>query len=77
MNEFLTDVQTLRRQAREQIAKGPITESYGADRARVVDVLNQALATEIVCWLRYERHHFTAQGMNATNSAQEFLEHAT
>lgn len=76
MGDFLTDVETLRRRAREQIDQGPITDAYGADRQRVIQVLNEALATELVCILRYKRHYFTAQGMQATSAAAEFLEHA-
>jgi bacterioferritin len=74
---FLTDVQTLRARARASIEQGPITEAYGADRKRVIDVLNQALATELVCVLRYKRHYFMAQGINASGVAAEFLQHAT
>ena len=74
---FLSDVETLRRQAREHIDDGPITEAYGADRERVIDVLNEVLATELVCYLRYKRHYFTATGLTATAVATEFLEHAT
>jgi len=74
--EFLTDVETLRRRARAEIEKGPITDAYGADRDRVLQVLNEVLATELVCVLRYKRHYFTAQGLNANAAAQEFLEHA-
>ena len=55
---------------------GPITDAYGADRQRVVSVLNEVLATELVCYLRYKRHYFTATGMNATSVAAEFLQHA-
>lgn len=77
MSEFLTDVETLRARARQHIEKGPITESYGADRDRVIEVLNAALATELVCVLRYKRHYFTATGLNAAPVAAEFLEHAT
>ena len=58
MADFLTDVTTLRERARAEIEKGPITEAYGADRERVIQVLNEALATEIVCWLRYLGHAF-------------------
>ena len=76
MAEFLSDVQTLRARARENIDQGPITDAYGADRKRVVQVLNEVLATEIVCVLRYKRHYFTAQGINAGPIAAEFLEHA-
>ena len=68
---------TLRRQAREKIELGPVTAAYGADRERVVSVLNEALATELVCVLRYKRHYYTAKGIEATTMATEFLEHAT
>ena len=76
MGEFLTDVETLRRRAREHIEAGPITATYEADRDRVVDVLNTVLATELVCYLRYKRHYFTATGIHATSVAGEFLQHA-
>ncbi len=77
MQEFLTDVQTLRDRARAQMEAGPITDAYRADRDRVVQVLNEALATEIVCTLRYRRHYFAAQGLNSPAIAAEFLQHAT
>jgi bacterioferritin len=77
MGDFLTDVKNLRKRAREHIEQGPITSAYGADRDRVVDVLNQALATELVCVLRYKRHYFTATGIEAGPVAAEFLQHAT
>ena len=77
MSDFLTDVQTLRKRAREHMDKGPITDAYGADRDRVIQVLNEVVATEIVCYLRYKRHYFTATGLNATAAAAEFLQHAT
>jgi bacterioferritin len=76
MEEFLTDVKTLRERARENIEKGPVTDAYGADLERVIYVLNQALATELVCVLRYKRHYFTADGLDAQSAADEFLEHA-
>src|SRR2546428_4172437 len=76
MGEFLSDVETLRKRARENIQLGPITDTYGADRERVISTLNGVLATELVCVLRYKRHYFTAQGINAGPVAQEFLEHA-
>lgn len=76
-NDFLTDVKTLRERAREHIEKGPITEAYGADIQRVIQVCNQALATELVCVLRYKRHYFTATGLDAPQVAAEFLQHAT
>jgi bacterioferritin len=76
MTDFLTDVETLRRNARQHIDSGPITSAYGADRARVVAVLNEALATELVCVLRYKRHHYMAEGINSAPIAAEFLQHA-
>src|SRR5690242_9505443 len=76
MGGFLSDVETLRKQARENIEQGAITDTYGADRERVIAVMNGILATELVCVLRYKRHYFTAQGINAGPVAQEFLEHA-
>jgi bacterioferritin len=74
---FLSDVETLRRRAREHIEQGPVTEAYGADRARVVAVLNEVLATELVCVLRYKRHYYMADGLSSGPVAQEFLQHAT
>lgn len=74
--EFLTDIETLRRRARESIGEGAITDAYTADRERVIEVLNTVLATEIVCYLRYKRHYFMASGLNAIPIAQEFLQHA-
>jgi bacterioferritin len=76
MSDFLTDITTLRDRARREIEKGPITEAYGADRERVIDVLNQVLATEIVCTLRYRRHYYMAKGLNSGPIAAEFLQHA-
>ncbi len=73
---FLTDIQTLRKRAREHMEQGAITPGYGADRDTVVKLLNEALATELVCVLRYKRHFFMASGINAQSVAAEFLEHA-
>jgi bacterioferritin len=73
---FLSDIQELRRRAREHIAQGAVTPGYHADRDTVVKLLNEALATEIVCTLRYKRHYFMAQGIHAEGVAAEFLEHA-
>ena len=73
---FLTDVQTLRQRARQHIEQGAITATYGADRDTVVKVLNEALATEIVCTLRYRRHYYMAQGIASESVKSEFLEHA-
>jgi bacterioferritin len=73
---FLTDIETIRKRAREHIDKGAITDGYSADRETVVKVLNEALATEIVCVLRYKFHHYMAKGIHAKSVAAEFLEHA-
>ncbi|MBW7923788.1 MAG: bacterioferritin [Burkholderiaceae bacterium] len=73
---FVQDVEALRRRARENMECGAITQSYGADRQAVVEVLNAALATEIVCVLRYKRHYFMAQGIASESVKTEFLEHA-
>src|SRR5687768_16576738 len=73
---FLSDIQTLRKRAREHIERGAVTEGYKADRDTVIRLLNEALATEIVCVLRYKRHYFMASGINADSVAQEFLQHA-
>lgn len=76
MSDFFTDIQTLRERARATIEQGPITNAYGADREKVIAVLNEALATELVCVLRYKRHYFTATGIAAAPVAAEFLQHA-
>ena len=73
---FLTDIKTLRERARQHIENGAVTEGYRADRETVVKLLNEALATEIVCTLRYRRHYFMASGINAESVAAEFLQHA-
>ncbi len=76
MNEFALDLDRIRADAREQMAKGAVTTTYGTDVQRVIDVLNEILATEIVCVLRYKRHYYTAQGVHGPAVAAEFLEHA-
>jgi len=73
---FLTDVKTLRERARKHIEQGAITPGYKADRDAVVKMLNEALATEIICVLRYKRHYYMASGINAQSVAAEFLQHA-
>jgi len=73
---FLTDIKTLRERARRHIEKGAVTEGYTADRETVIKLLNEALATEIVCVLRYKRHYFMASGIHAEGVAAEFLQHA-
>lgn len=73
---FLTDIQELRRRAREHMERGAVTSGYKADRETVLRVLNEVLATELVCVLRYKRHYYMATGIHAQSVAQEFLEHA-
>ncbi|HEY4373671.1 MAG TPA: ferritin-like domain-containing protein [Burkholderiales bacterium] len=73
---FLTDVKTLRERARQHIDEGAVTASYAADRETVLKLLNDSLATEIVCTLRYRRHYFMAKGLQAKSIADEFLAHA-
>src|SRR3990172_6394714 len=75
-DSFLTDIQTLRQRARQHIEQGAVTAGYNADRETVIRLLNEALATEIVCTLRYRRHYFMATGMNAESVRAEFKEHA-
>jgi bacterioferritin len=74
---FLTDIQELRRRARQHIMEGAVTADYKGDRKTVLRVLNEALATELVCVLRYKRHHYMAKGIHSQAVAAEFLEHAT
>src|ERR1019366_4378863 len=73
---FVTDIQELRRRAREHMDMGAVTSAYSADRETVIRILNEVLATEIVCTLRYRRHYYMATGIHAQAVAQEFLEHA-
>jgi bacterioferritin len=73
---FLTDIKTLRERARKHIENGAVTEGYKGDRDTAIKLLNEALATEIVCVLRYKRHYFMASGIQAEAVAAEFLQHA-
>ena len=72
----LTSVKTLRSQARKHIERGAVTAGYNADRPQVLQLLNEALATELVCVLRYRRHHFMARGIHGKAVAAEFLMHS-
>lgn len=72
----LTDVKTLRSRARANIDEGAVTTGYAADRATVLRLLDESLATELICVLRYRRHHFMARGINSQSVAQEFLDHS-
>ena len=74
---FLSDIQEIRKRARQHMEQGAVTSGYQADRETVLRLLNEALATEIVCVLRYKRHQFMASGLNAQSVADEFAEHAS
>jgi bacterioferritin len=74
--QFVSDLNEIRRRAREHIEKGAVTEGYRGDRETVIRLLNEALATELVCVLRYKRHYYMASGIHAQAVAEEFLEHA-
>lgn len=74
---FLSDIKDLRERARKNMSKGAVTDRYELDPKVVIDVLNQALATEIVCVLRYKRHYYSAKGINKDAVAAEFLQHAS
>jgi bacterioferritin len=77
MDKFLIDLKKIRENARNHMEEGAVTEGYKADRQQVLKVLNEALATEIVCVLRYKRHYYMAQGINSDSVKAEFLQHAT
>jgi bacterioferritin len=72
----LSDIQTLRKRARDNLTEGAVTTGYGADRQEVIRLLNEALATELVCVLRYKRHYFMAKGINSESVKAEFQAHA-
>lgn len=74
---FRADIEAIRRHAKDQMADGAVTSGYRADREQVIAVLNEVLATEVVCNLRYRNHYFMASGIHAKPVADEFLEHAT
>ena len=75
-NGFVMDVKAIRERARKHIEQGAVTDSYTANRENVIRLLNEALATEIICVLRYKRHQFMAKGIHAEAVATEFMEHA-
>jgi bacterioferritin len=72
----LTDIKTLRARARQNVEEGAVTVGYGADRETIIKLLNEALATELICVLRYKRHYFMAKGIHAESVKAEFLQHA-
>lgn len=73
---FVTDITAIRANARKHIEKGAVTAGYELDRKNVIQLLNAALATEIICTLRYKQHYYMCEGMNVKAVADEFLEHA-
>jgi len=77
MGQFSSDVKKIRERARKHIEEGAVTEGYKANRDQVTKVLNDVLATEIVCVLRYKRHYYMAQGISSDSVKAEFLQHAT
>ena len=77
MSEFVADLKTIKERARRHMEQGAVTENYRADREAVLKVLNDVLATEIVCVLRYKRHYFMAAGLNSEGAKSEFQQHAS
>jgi bacterioferritin len=73
---FTADIAAIRERARQKMEDGPVTGSYGKDPGDVIAVLNEVVATEIVCWMRYTRHAISATGINRAQVAGEFTEHA-
>jgi len=76
MSEFISDLAAIRERARRSIEDGAVTAGYKGDREQVIKVLNEALATELVCILRYKRHHYMAKGIHSESVKAEFLAHA-
>jgi len=74
---FVSDIENIRKRARKDIEQGAMTAGYSADRSTVVKLLNHALATELVCVLRYKYHYYMASGIHAQGIKAEFLQHAT
>jgi bacterioferritin len=75
-DSFSTDIAAIRERARQKMEQGPVTDSYGKDPKEVISVLNEVVATEIVCWMRYTRHAISATGISRAQVAGEFTEHA-
>jgi len=73
---FMTDIKTIRERARSEMQEGAVTQDYSLDKDQAVKILNEALATEIVCVLRYRFHYFMASGIHKEGAAAEFLEHS-
>ena len=75
-NQFALDVERIRTEARAKMDDGPVTGTYGLDVDQVVSVLNDVVATELVCWARYQQHSIVASGIDRAQVAAEFAEHA-
>ncbi|NRQ36643.1 DUF892 family protein [Nonomuraea sp. NN258] len=75
-DDFVLDVTRIRDQVRQKMDDGPVTETFGRDPQKVIDVLNDVIATEVVCWLRYTRHAISAKGIDRAQVSDEFTEHA-
>jgi bacterioferritin len=73
---FLKNIEEIRARARQQIEQGAVTKDYTLDHAQTISILNEALATELVCVLRYKFHYFMASGIHSAAVADEFREHA-
>jgi bacterioferritin len=74
---FLKNIEEIRARARQKLEEGPVTAEYRLDRQQAIGILNEALATEIVCVLRYQFHYFMATGIHSAAVAEEFRQHAT
>jgi bacterioferritin len=75
-DNFVLDVTRIREQAQQKMGEGAVTSTYGLDADQVIAVLNDVVATEVVCWLRYTRHAISASGIDRAQVAAEFTEHA-
>jgi bacterioferritin len=75
-DDFVLDVSRIRDEARKKMDGGPVTDTYGGDKDRVIAVLNDVVATEVVCWMRYTRHAISATGIDRAQVSSEFTEHA-
>lgn len=75
-DDFVLDVSRIRAEARQKMEAGPVTDTYGLDKDRVISILNDVIATEVVCWLRYTRHAISATGIDRAQVSAEFTEHA-
>lgn len=77
MSDFVLDVKNIKERARRHMEDGAVTNANKTDRKRVIEVLNDVVATELVCMLRYKRHYYMARGIHSESVKAEFLQHAT